>query len=245
MSTFGAVDLTSLSSGAPGSASGGQEPDGGAALVPGPLVVDVSAQNLQEVAERSLNVPVVIVLHTTRSQPSQDLAALLARLAAELQGRFELARVDVDAAPEVAQALQASAVPSVMALVAGQPVPVFQGTADETQVRQVLDQLLQLAAANGVTGRVAVGEQADEPQEPEETETERAAREAIEAGDYAAAEQIYDHAIAQSPADDTLKVARAQVRMLARMDGQDPQALLARADAPGADLDAVLAGAAK
>ena len=72
---------------------------------------------------------------------------------------------------------------------------------------------------------------------------EREAREAIERGDFDAAIEVYDHAIAQNPGDDQLKVARDQIRMLARMDGKDPNALLAAADADGADVEAQLAGA--
>ncbi|WP_147680162.1 tetratricopeptide repeat protein [Actinomyces ruminicola] len=244
MSMFGAVDLSSL---APRQGAASAAP---ADAIPAPggeaasLVVDVDAANFRDVVEGSTRVPVVVVLHTPRSQASTELAALLERLAAEYGGRFQLARVDVDAAPEVAQALQATAVPTVVALIAGQPVPMFQGGVPEEQLRAVLDQLLEVAARNGVDGRLPVdGPAPVEPAEPEETEVEREAREAIERGDWAAAEAVYDHAIANSPADDDLKAARNQVRMLARMDGEDPAALLAAADAPGADLDAQLAGA--
>ena len=263
MSMFGAVDLSSLSprstgGPAPSSASAASAGGAGAArtagtgaasavagdgAAPGPLVVDVDAQNLREVAETSTRVPVVVVLHASRSQASADLAGQLQTLAQEYAGRFQLARVDVDAAPEVAQALQVVAVPTVVALIAGQPVPLFQGAIPADQLRELLDQLLELAARNGVTGRLAPRDADAQPAEPEETEVERAAREALERGDYAAAEKAYDHAIAQSPADADLKVARAQIRMLGRMDGKDPRALLAAADAPGAGVEDQLAGA--
>ena len=263
MSMFGAVDLSSLSprstgGPAPSSASAASAGGAGAArtagtgaasavagggAAPGPLVVDVDAQNLREVAETSTRVPVVVVLHASRSQASADLAGQLQTLAQEYAGRFQLARVDVDAAPEVAQALQVAAVPTVVALIAGQPVPLFQGAIPADQLRDLLDQLLELAARNGVTGRLAPRDADAQPAEPEETEVERAAREALERGDYAAAEKAYDHAIAQSPADADLKVARAQIRMLGRMDGKDPRALLAAADAPGAGVEDQLAGA--
>ncbi|MBE6481860.1 MAG: tetratricopeptide repeat protein [Actinomyces ruminicola] len=245
MSMFGAVDLSSLAPKQGASPAAGPTNAASAPGGAGRLVVDVDASNLRDVVEGSARVPVVVLLHTPRSQASTDLAVLLERLAAEYAGRFQLARVDVDAAPEVAQALQATAVPTVIALLAGQPVPMFQGSAPEEQLRPLLDQLLEVAARNGVNGRIDVdaAAQADEPAEPEETEVEREAREAIERGDWAAAEAVYDHAIANSPADDELKAARGQVRMLARLDGQDPAALLAAADAPGADLDAQLAGA--
>ncbi|MEA1306065.1 tetratricopeptide repeat protein [Actinomyces oris] len=252
MSMFGAVDLSSFapatkpagSTGATPSPTAGDRPSGASGL-PVPLVVDVDASSLREAAEVSTRVPVVIVLHTPRSQASTDLAAVLEQLADQYAGRFQLARVNVDAAPEVAQALQAQAIPTVVALIAGQPVPIFQGTVPQEQLRSVIDQLLEVAAANGVNGTIAVdGAAGGDPQaEPEETEVERAAREAIEAGDFAAAEEVYTHAIAQNPGDDDLKVARNQVRLMARLDGQDPHELLAAADAAPTDLTAALAGA--
>ncbi|WP_167147683.1 tetratricopeptide repeat protein [Actinomyces sp. ZJ308] len=256
MSMFGAVDLSSFApatkpagpaGGAPAPATtpmaGG--PGGAGGGLPVPLVVDVDASSLRDVAEVSTQVPVIVVLHSPRSQASADLAAVLEQLAGQYAGRFQLARVDVDAAPEVAQALQAQAVPTVVALVAGQPVPMFQGPVPEEQLRSVIDQLLEVAAANGVSGTIAVdsGAGATAQEEPEETEVERAAREAIEAGDFAAAEEVYTHAIAQNPGDDELKVARNQVRLMARLDGQDPHELLAAADAAPTDLEAALAGA--
>ena len=248
MSMFGAVDLSSLSprstSGPAASAGAGAGGTGaGEGAVPGPLVVDVKAQNLREVVETSTRVPVVVVLHSSRSRASTDLAERLQTLAQEYAGRFQLGRVDVDTAPEVAQALQATAVPTVVALIAGQPVPLFQGVIPADQLRELLDQLLELAARNGVTGRLSPRAADAEPAEPEETEVERSVREALERGDYAAAEEVYDHAIAQNPADDDLKVARAQIRMLGRMDGKDPHVLLAAADAPGASVEDQLAGA--
>ncbi|MGK2348453.1 co-chaperone YbbN [Actinomyces sp. W5033] len=244
MSMFGAVDLSGLaqrqdktaaSTGAPG--EGGQPP-----TYPAPLVVELTADNLRDVAQVSTEVPVVVVAFTPRSQVSTEVAAQLERLAADMGGRFELARLDADAAPEVAQALQVTAVPTVLALLAGQPVAMFQGAVPHEQLRQILDQLLELAAANGVRGRVALGTDQG-PSEPEETEVERAAREAIERGDYEAAIEVYDHAVAQNPGDDALRVARSQVRVLARMDGKDPRALLAAAQAAPDDVEAALAAA--
>ena len=254
MSMFGAVDLSSLapatkpagSSGATPSPATGDRPAGAAGSgLPVPLVVDVDASTLRDVAEVSTQVPVIVVLHSPRSQASADLAAVLEELADQYAGRFQLARVNVDTAPEVAQALQAQAVPTVVALIAGQPVPMFQGAVPQEQLRSVIDQLLEVAAANGVSGTIAVdgAAGADTEVEPEETEVERAAREAIEAGDFAAAEEVYTHAIAQNPGDDDLKVARNQVRLMARLDGQDPHELLAAADAAPTDLAAALAGA--
>ena len=124
MSMFGAVDLSTLASQQGSPATGGPSgsgrptgrpestsPTGGGPVVSAPLVVDVDAASLRSVAEVSMQVPVVVVLHTSRSQASTALAGQLETLTQEHAGRFQLARVDVDSTPEVAQALQATAVP--------------------------------------------------------------------------------------------------------------------------------------
>ena len=248
MSMFGAVDLSSFApatkpegpaGGAPTPTSVGSGGAGGGLAVP--LVVDIDAASLRDVAEVSTQVPVIVILHSPRSQVSSDLAAVLEQLAGQYAGRFQLAATGV----LPGELLQAQAVPTVVALIAGQPVPMFQGSVPEEQLRSVIDQLLEVAAANGVSGTIAVDATAStgaQAEEPEETEVERAAREAIEAGDFAAAE-VYTHAIAQNPGDDDLKVARNQVRLMSRLDGQDPHQLIAAADAAPTDLDAALAGA--
>lgn len=263
MSMFGAVDLSSLapSSPAPGAAGAAGVPGGaggsaagsaamagaaGAAegpVLPAPLVVDVTVQNLQDIAQVSTQLPVIIVVSSQRSEAAQSLATLLERLAWEYGGRFELGVVDGDASPEVAQALQVSAVPTALALMAGQPMLLFQGAMEETQLRSLIDQVLEVAAQNGLRGRLAMGEEPEVAPEPEETELERTAREAVERGDFEAALKAYDHAIAQEPGNRDLPIARAQIHMLQRMDGQDPRALLLAAERPEASVEDMLAGA--
>lgn len=272
MSMFGAVDLSTLApsrgatgaagagkgearpGGVPGNTAGaqsgahasgawGSEEAAEGTVLPAPLVVDVDATNLRDVAQISTQVPVVVVLHTPRSDASTELVSTLEDLAVSYEGRFELAKVDVDAAPEVAQALQATAVPTVLALIAGQPMPLFQGTIPTEQLRSLLEQLLSVAASHGLTCRVSVGDQETPNVEPEETPVQREAREAIDRGDFEAAIAVYDHALAQAPADTNLKIAREHTLMLARMDGKDPQELLAAAAAAPDDVDAALAAA--
>ena len=198
MSMFGAVDLSSLAPATKptGSTSGaspttGDRPTGAAGSgLPVPLVVDVDASNLRDVAEVSTQVPVIVVLHSPRSQASADLAAVLEELADQYAGRFQVARVNVDTAPEVAQALQAQAVPTVVALIAGQPVPMFQGAVPQEQLHSVIDQLLEVAAANGVNGTIAVDGAAVPAllrPSPRRPRSSGPPAEAIEAGDFAAA----------------------------------------------------------
>src|SRR5690606_5995226 len=119
--------------------------------------------------------------------PCKQLSPVIERVVRELAGRVVLAKVDVDANPQLQQAFRAQSIPMVVALLQGQPVPMFTGAVPEEQVRQVFDQLLQLAAQNGVTGTVQPDAAEDVPAEPEEQPLpplHAEAYAAIEAGDY-------------------------------------------------------------
>lgn len=231
----GAIDLSGLGR-TPAPAPGGRQAGG--------AVVDITdEQAFSAVVQQSASVPVVLVLWAAWSEASTTTTADLAALADEFQGRFVLARLDADSAPQLAQAIGAQAVPTVIGVLRGQPVPLAQGPATREQLRDLLDRLLEVAAANQITGRVAAAEAEEEaPAEPEEPPLpplHAAAYEAIEAGDYAAAEQAYRTAIAQNPRDDQAVAGLAQVQLLARIEGLDPAAVLARA-ADAADVDAQL-----
>ncbi|NCT90677.1 tetratricopeptide repeat protein [Cellulomonas sp. APG4] len=211
----GAVDLSGLGR-TPTPAPGG--PASGAGAQAQGAVVDVTEATFADVVQQSLEVPVVFSLWASWSEASSTVTADLARLAGELEGRFLLARVDVEGSPQIAQAFQAQSVPAVVAVLKGQPVPLFQGPASSEDVRAVIDQLLQAAAANGVTGRVAVEQtpQADEPEEPPLPPLHQAAFDAIERGDLAAAAEAYDQALRENPRDDMASAGRAQVALLER-----------------------------
>jgi putative thioredoxin len=151
---------------------------------------------------------------------------VLEKVVTELAGRVVLAKVDVDANPQLAQGFRAQSIPMVVALVAGQPVPLFTGAVPEEQVREVFAQLLQLAAQHGVTGTVPVGEGVDEgePAEPAEqplAPLHQAAFDAIERGDFAAAIEAYEKALAENPRDEDARSGLGQVRLLFRTQGLD------------------------
>src|SRR5215211_1604649 len=127
-----------------------------------------------------MTVPVIIDLWATWCEPCKQLSPLLERLATEYAGRFLLAKVDVDANPRLAQVFQAQSIPLVIAVIKGQPVPLFQGAVPEQQVRAYLDELLRVAEANGVTGTLAGEPSAPADQdEPELPPLHQAAFEAI------------------------------------------------------------------
>ena len=234
----GAVDLSSLRGRPAAPSAPGAAPADDAAPVSGALIRDITDETFGEVLELSRTVPVVVDLWAEWCGPCKQLSPILEKITQELAGRVVLAKVDVDANPQLAQGFRAQSIPMVVALVAGQPVPMFNGAVPEEQVRQVFDQLLQLAAQNGVTGSLSAGdEQPDAPvaEEPPLPPLHAEAFAAIENGDYATAIRAYEKALAENPRDDEARAGLGQVRLLDRVQGLDLQQ--ARAAAAAAPLD--------
>ncbi len=241
----GAVDLSHLAAangplpGAAGAPSGAAPVAGGAVPVPS-LVIDVTDQTFEQVAQLSAVVPVVIDLWAEWCQPCKTLGPILEKLTHEYDGRILLAKVDVDANPGLAQAFQAQSIPTVVALVAGRPVPLFQGAIPEAQVRDVFAQLVQLGEQQGLAGRVQAAD-ADAPAEPAEPPVNPAhepALAALERGDYAAAITEYEHVLAKAPADHEAHAALMQVRLLSRLQGASAEEIRAAAAESTGDVEA-------
>ena len=224
----GAVDLSSLRNRPqpPAAGSAGGSAGGAAAASVPSLIVDVTDATFGEILELSRTVPVVVDLWAEWCGPCKQLSPVLEKVVTELAGRLVLAKVDVDANPQLAQGFRAQSIPMVVALVAGQPVPLFTGAVPEAQVREVFGQLLQLAAQNGVTGTVDAGAPAAaaEESEPALPPLHAEAFDAIEAGDYARAAAAYEQALAENPRDEEARSGLGQVRLLERVQGLDLQA---------------------
>ena len=162
-----------------------------------------------------------------------------ARLADEYAGRWVLAKVDVDANPGIAQAFQVQSIPSVFAVIGGRPLPLFQGAVPEPQVRAYLDELLKVAAANGISGSLGAGQTTGpEAEEPPADPRMEAAYDAIEAADWPAARAAYQQILDQAPADPVAKAGLALVGVFERVSGLDHASVLATADANPDDLEA-------
>jgi len=229
----GAVDLSTLRN-RPAAQEGASAPAPGVVDV----VVDATDESFGQILEISRTVPVVVDLWAEWCGPCKQLSPIIEKVTRELDGRVLLAKVDVDANPQLAQGFRAQSIPMVVAVIAGQPVPMFTGAVPEEQVREVFAKLLQLAAENGVNGTLSIGERsapAETPSEPELPPLHAEAYAAIEAGDYAAAIVAYEKALAENPRDDEAAAGLGQVRLLDRVQALDLQA--ARAAAAAAPLD--------
>jgi putative thioredoxin len=224
----GAVDLSALKQ----RPATGDAPAGGA-----PGGVEVTEVNFEaEVLVRSNEVPVVVLLWSPRSDSSVQLGEILSGLAQADGPKWSLTTVNVDAAPRVAQMFGVQAVPTVVALAAGQPLSSFQGAQPPEQLRRWVDSLLD-ATAGKLTGGAGDDDTAERP----DPELERA-RDLLDQGDFDGAIAAYQAILAADPNHAEAKGAVRQIGFLQRATTH-PEDAVAVADAAPTDIDAAFAAA--
>ncbi len=221
----GAVDLSVLKQRTQQGASGGAAAG-----------VEITEANLEaEVLVRSSEVPVVVLLWSPRSESCVALLDVLAGMAAADKGTWSLATVNVDAVPRVGAMFGVEAVPTVVALAAGQPIASFEGVQPPSKLRKWVDSLL-AATAGKLAGGAA--EPADNPVDPVLSE----ARDKLDAGDFAGAAAAYQTILDADPDDAEAKGALRQIGFLQRATVHPPGAVAA-ADAAPDDIEAAFAAA--
>ena len=172
--------------------------------------IEVSVENLSsDILPLSLVRPVIVVMWSPRSAESADMVKVLGKLEVDYKQAFALARVDIEAHPQVGQAFQTKSIPYAVAIIAEQMVPLFEQSYPEAQVRMVIDKVLTLASEQGI------GQAPVEQMEAEEIE----ALEALEAGNYLAAEVAYKKWLSRKPSENLAKIGLAQTQLLIRTEG--------------------------
>jgi putative thioredoxin len=214
----GAVDLSGLQGSPPGS------PAGAGPGVSGAYTVQVDEQNFQSVLESSMNAAVLLSFYSaSRSPESVQLADDLQTLSNEFEGRFLLGRVNIDATPQVAQAVQVPSVPYVFLVAQGRPVPLLQTAAPVEDLRAAITQVLQQLTTGGFTGRhqPRAGEVDAETGEELLDPRYAPAQDALERGDVEAAVAEYEKLVDANPADAEAAAGLAMARLLQRTAGVD------------------------
>lgn len=200
----GAMDLSSL---------GGDE----SGVVVSTWLVSADQNTLREYLGLSEKVPVLMLI-SDESQESKDIKSMLEKILSASEGKFVGIEVSLSASPQLAQAVGVSSAPAMLAILAGQPAPLFQGPIQQQQLLQVLAQVLQLAQQNGITAKAKLGKK--EEVKPL-SKDHQAAISAIENNNLEEAKKIFQKILIEYPNDNEAKAGAAQVELMLRLQGKN------------------------
>ena len=215
----GGVDLSALANKVVkeklASTSGVQVDQGRRVKVPA-FVVEVNQANLKPIIELSSIVAVVVTFYSQANPESLTLNSKLEKLANAAEGKWLLAKIDLDANPEIASAFGVNLPATIAVILEGEPKPLFQGDQPESALVDFLGKLVEVAASQGLNGTLEVDGAEPKEVEPQLSESEIAALDAMDKGDFGAAVKIYEEELKQSPGNEELAARLAQVKLVER-----------------------------
>jgi putative thioredoxin len=183
-----------------------------------PYIHNVSMQNFQNlVLEKSINKPVLVDFWADWCQPCQTIMPMLAKLAQEYDGKFELAKVNADEEQELAAHFGIKSLPTMKLFYQGQIVDERMGAVPESDIRAMIDKHIV----------------------SESDQLVQAAMMAYQQGHTAQALEVLNNALAKDPDNAELKVTIAQM-VYSEGDSESAVALLESLDSEGSSLDAAI-----
>lgn len=232
----GAIDLSGL--GKPAVPPRPSTPTAGGSS----YTVVVDEQNFQGLVEQSMTAPVLLAFYSRTTMPeSGQLAEDLSTVVEQHEGRYLLGLVDVDATPQIAQAMQIPSIPLVVAIVDGRPMPLLQDVISLEELKTLMTQVGQQLTAQGVAGRHQPRSSAAPVAEGDEEVVDpryAPAQDALAAGDIEAAVAEYQKLVDANPADVEAAGGLAIAKVMQRTQGVDlAEARAAAAENPD-DVDA-------
>jgi len=190
------------------------------------LIAEITEANLRTYLELSTRVPILIDFYSAQDD-SVALSEKLSKLAEEANGALLLGRIDIDAHKRVAEAFSVQQAATVIAVLKGQPFPLFNGNVELEQITSIINKLLEVAAGNGVTERISVNQSAQPiSTTPKLPKHHLEAAEALNAGENQKALEMYQQILRESPADSLAAAGLAQTELLIRVEGLDFEKVL-------------------
>lgn len=190
------------------------------------LIAEITEANLRTYLEISNKVPLVIDFYS-QQEDSVALSEKLVALAKEANGALLLGRIDIESHKRVAEAFSVQQAATVVAVLKGQPFPLFNGNVELEQITSIINKLLEVAVGNGVTERISVNESAEPiSTAPKLPKNHQEAAEALNAGENQKALELYQQILRESPADALAAAGLAQTELLLRVEGLDFEKVL-------------------
>ncbi|MFM6963812.1 MAG: tetratricopeptide repeat protein [Micrococcales bacterium] len=186
------------------------------------LFIELTETNLRSYVAVSQQVVMLLDFYSPSDEASRTLSQKLMELVAKLDGAALMARVNLDEHARLSEAFQVTSPATFMGLLKGQPVPLTQGDQTVEVLNQVVEKLREVAASNGIVGRVEVSADAPEPSSaPKLPPVHQIAVDLLNQGKYADAVAAYEQILREAPADTMAVAGLAQSALLLRLDGVD------------------------
>ena len=154
--------------------------------VAAPAIKNTTAMDFAaDVLDASQETPIIVDFWAPWCGPCKQLTPVIEKAVTEASGKVRLVKLNIDEAPQIAQQMRIQSIPAVYAFSQGKPIDGFMGALPESQVKEFIDRIVQMA--NAAAGPSPIDEAIEQ------------AKAALESGDANTAGAIYGQALQQDP----------------------------------------------